>query len=82
MPFFDHHMMKACPMSGIILADEFALLAGAGVDLLGFHAKCNQGFCYFDTQIGNRHPSIPPGRDLFGEIVTACNRAASLSLPT
>lgn len=74
--FFDHHTMKACPDVGHHLqADEFASsLQAAGVDLLGFHAKCNQGFCYFDTQIGNRHPSIPPGRDLFGEIVTACNK--------
>ncbi len=74
--FFDHHTMKSCPEVGHdFLADEFASsLQAAGVDLLGFHAKCNQGFCYFDTQIGNRHPSIQPGRDLFGETVDACNK--------
>ncbi|MFA6930919.1 MAG: alpha-amylase family protein [Lentisphaeria bacterium] len=74
--FFDHHTMKACPDVGHHFdADEFASsLQAAGVDLLGFHAKCNQGFCYYDTQTGIRHPSLPPGRDLFGETVMACNQ--------
>jgi len=74
--FFDHHTMKACPDVGHdFQADEFAdSLQAAGVDLLGFHAKCNQGFCYYDTQIGIRHPSLPPGLDLFGETVRACNQ--------
>ncbi|OQA78353.1 MAG: hypothetical protein BWY31_04349 [Lentisphaerae bacterium ADurb.Bin242] len=72
--FFDNHTMKACPDVGHNYhADEFAQnLKEVGADLVGFHAKCNQGFCYYDTQIGVRHPSLPAGFDLFGETVRAC----------
>ena len=74
--FFDFHTMQACPDVGHAFdAEEFAgQLQQAGVDLVGFHAKCNQGFCYFDTKTGIRHPSLPEGKDLFGEVVSACNR--------
>ena len=74
--FFDMHTMKACPDVGRDFhADVFAEnLKKTGVDLVGFHAKCNQGFCYFDTQTGIRHPALPPERDLFGEVVRECAR--------
>ena len=74
--FFDMHTMQACPDVGHAFdAQEFAeKLKHAGVDLVGFHAKCNQGFCYFNTKTGIRHPSLPEGKDLFGEVVTACNK--------
>ncbi len=74
--FFDMHTMQACPDVGHAFdAQEFAeQLKNTGVDLVGFHAKCNQGFCYFDTKTGIRHPSLPQGKDLFGEVVSACNR--------
>ena len=74
--FFDLHTMQACPDVGHAFdAEKFAeQLHNAGADLVGFHAKCNQGFCYFDTKTGIRHPSLPEGRDLFGEVVTACNK--------
>ena len=74
--FFDMHTMQACPDVGHAFdAEEFAeQLKHAGVELIGFHAKCNQGFCYFDTKTGIRHPSLPEGKDLFGEVVSACNR--------
>ena len=74
--FFDMHTMKACPDVGRDFhADIFAEnLKKTGVDLVGFHAKCNQGFCYFDTQTGIRHPALPPERDLFGEVVRECAR--------
>lgn len=72
--FFDNHTMKACPDVGHFLDTEaFAEhLKRAGIDLVGFHAKCNQGFCYYDTKIGIRHPSLPDGFDMFGEIVKSC----------
>ena len=72
--FFDNHTSKACPDVGHYFDPEaFAShLEKAGVDLVGFHAKCNQGFCYFDTSLGIRHPSLPEGFDLFGEVVRAC----------
>ncbi len=74
--FFDNHTMKACPDVGHnYRADEFAEnIRQMGVDLVGFHAKCNQGFCYYDTKIGIRHPSLPEGFDLFGETVRECSR--------
>ena len=74
--FFDMHTMQACPDVGHAFdAQEFAeQLKHTGVDLVGFHAKCNQGFCYFNTKTGIRHPSLPEGKDLFGEVVSACNR--------
>ena len=67
--FFDMHTMQACPDVGHAFdAEIFAeQLKNTGVDLVGFHAKCNQGFCYFDTKTGIRHPSLPEGRDLFGK---------------
>ena len=74
--FFDFHTMKACPEVGRKFdPEEFAsALEAAGVDFIGFHAKCNQGFSYYDTGIGIRHPSLPENFDLFGETVRACNR--------
>ncbi len=70
--FFDNHTMKACPDVGIDFnAEEFAgRISDCGVDFVGFAAKCNQGFCYYDTQIGIKHPSLK--RDMFGEMVVAC----------
>ena len=58
--FFDNHTAKACPDVGHrfdaeLFADQ---IEDIGADLVGFHAKCNQGFCYYDTKIGNRHPSL------------------------
>ena len=74
--FFDFHTMKQCPEVGHKFnPEEFAsTLESAGVDFIGFHAKCNQGFSYYDTKIGTRHPSLPEKFDLFGETVQACNR--------
>ena len=70
--FFDNHTMAACPDVGTdFKAEEFAgRIHDCGVDFVGFAAKCNQGFCYYDTKIGIRHPSLK--RDLFGEMVAAC----------
>ena len=74
--FFDMHTQEGCPVVGKNFdAGKFAeKLENAGVDLVGFHAKCNQGFCYYDTAIGCRHPSVPAGRDIFGEVVEACTQ--------
>ena len=70
--FFDNHTMAACPDVGTDFnAAEFAgRISDCGVDFVGFHAKCNQGFCYYDTKIGIKHPSLK--RDMFGEMVAAC----------
>ncbi len=70
--FFDNHTMAACPDVGVDFdAAAFSQkLSDCGVDLIGFPAKCNQGFCYYNTAIGIRHPSLR--RDMFGELVAAC----------
>lgn len=47
-------------------------MADAGVDYLTWHARCNQGNAYYDTEIGCKHPALK--RDLFGEIVKSCHR--------
>ena len=72
--FFDNHTMQACHNVGHQFdADIFARqMKDAGAELVGFHAKCNQGFCYYDTKIGIRHPSLKPGHDYFGDLVSAC----------
>ena len=64
--------MAACPDVGADFnAEEFSdRIRDCGVDFVGFHAKCNQGFCYYDTAIGIKHPALR--RDLFGEMVGAC----------
>ncbi len=72
--FFDNHTMKACPDVGRDFdAEAFASrIADCGVDFITFHARCNQGFAYYPTEIGIRHPSLK--EDLFGKIVAACGK--------
>jgi len=45
-------------------------IAGCGADFITFHARCNQGYAYYDTRIGIRHPGL--SFDLFGELAGAC----------
>lgn len=73
--FFDFHTQKMCKGVGSEFdADKFAgWLADCGVDTVGIHAKCNQGFCYYDTKVGTRHPTLAAGQDMFGDAVAACN---------
>ena len=72
--FFDNHTPFDIPGVGSFFdAEAFTdQLKRCGVDFLGFHARCNQGFAYYDTGIGIRHPSLR--RDLFGEIAECCRR--------
>ena len=74
--FFDLHTQKSFPafVNGFDAASFAEKLAGAGVDLVGFHAKCNQGFCYYNTSTGIRHPSLPEGFDLLGEVIKECGK--------
>ena len=74
--FFDNHTQKCCPDVGHGFdAEKFADdIQQIGADLVGFHAKCNQGFCYYDTKTGVRHPSLKEGHDLFGEVFNALSK--------
>ncbi len=72
--FFDNHTHHACPDVGAAFdaqayADEFVRCR---VDFVTFHARCNQGFAYYPTEIGLRHPSL--SYDLFGALAEACTR--------
>ena len=73
--FFDFHTQKMCKGVGSEFdSEKFAdWLADCGVDTVGLHAKCNQGFCYYDTKIGTRHPTMAVGQDMFGDAVASCN---------
>ena len=42
------------------------------VDFLTWHARCNQGGAYYDTQCGLKHPGL--SYDLFGRLAEACKR--------
>lgn len=72
--FYDFHTAPAVHDVGAKFdADRFAdELAAAGVDFTVFHARCNMGFAYYNTQLGVRHPGL--NYDLFGKIVEACHR--------
>lgn len=72
--FFDFHTMPACPDVGEkFKVDEFTdRIKRCGVDYIVFPAKCNLGMCYYDTKIGNRHPSLK--YDMFGKLVDACKK--------
>ena len=70
--FYDVHTMPACPDVGAgfdaeAWADRFQR---CGVDYVVFHARCNLGMAYYNTEIGIRHPSLQ--YDMFGALVNAC----------
>ena len=66
--------MKACPDVGAGFdVEEFTdRIKACGVDYLTFHARCNMGMAYYDTEIGIKHPSLE--YDLFGKLAEACQR--------
>lgn len=72
--FYDFHTSTILPNVGENFdVEKFTGdLAEAGVDYLTWHARCNQGNAYYDTEIGCKHPALK--RDLFGEIVRSCHR--------
>ena len=72
--FYDNHTMKAIPDVGANFDVEAFTdrVKRCGVDYLVFHARCNQGLAYYDTNIGTKHPSLK--YDFFGRLSEACNR--------
>ncbi|MBE6601446.1 MAG: hypothetical protein E7637_02930 [Ruminococcaceae bacterium] len=54
-------------------AEVFAeRLARSHVRYINAFAKCNLGFCYYDTAIGTKYPGLPC--DMMGELITACHK--------
>ena len=72
--FYDNHTMAMIPDVGVAFdVERFTdRIKACGVDFLTFHARCNQGYAYYDTEVGTRHPSLK--YDMFGELVKACKR--------
>lgn len=50
-----------------------SILKDANVNSLVSFTKCHHGYSYYDTSIGLRHPSLPDGLDMFGEILKECH---------
>lgn len=54
-------------------ADAFAdRLVRSHVNYVNAFAKCNLGFCYYDTAIGTKYPGL--SCDMLGELITACHK--------
>jgi len=72
--FYDNHTMKDCPDVGAEFdVEEFTgRIADCGVDFITFHARCNQGFSYYDTDLGIKHPSLE--YDLFKQVIESANK--------
>ena len=72
--FYDFHTSPNHPDVGKNfdaekLTDRFL---ECGVDYVTFHARCNMGMAYYNTEIGTKHPSLE--FDLFGQLAEACKR--------
>ena len=72
--FYDNHTMPTCPDVGMGFDVEAFTdqIKECGVDFIAFHARCNMGMAYYDTEIGIKHPSLK--YDLFGKLTEACSR--------
>lgn len=72
--FYDNHTMTTCPDvgEGFDIETFVNRIKGCGADMVTFHARCNQGNAYYDTEIGTRHPSLK--YDLFGKLVASCQK--------
>jgi hypothetical protein len=72
--FFDNHTMPYCPDVGADFnVEQFVeRICKCGVDFVTFHARCNMGMAYYNTEIGTKHPSLK--YDLFGKISDVCQQ--------
>ena len=48
-------------------------LHDAHVNSLVTFAKGHHGYSYYDTELGTKHPGLPDGTDMLGEITAACH---------
>ena len=72
--FYDFHTLATNPDVGKNFDVEAFTdqVKSCGVDFLTFHARCNQGNAYYNTEIGTRHPSLT--YDLIGKLCDSCKR--------
>lgn len=72
--FYDFHTSTAIPDVGERFdverfTDE---LMASSIDYLTWHARCNQGNAYYNTEFGYKHPYLK--YDLFGRIAESCHK--------
>lgn len=49
--------------------EEFQEALKAGhVNSITVFGKCHHGYCYYDTSVGTKHPTLADGFDLAGEL--------------
>ena len=71
---FDFHTMPGIDDLGTELDPErlAAQLEQVGARYINMFAKCNIGFAYYPTEIGQIYPGL--SSDLFGDVLEACHR--------
>jgi len=71
---FDFHTHGACQDLGSKFDPEQAAedLKQRGIEFVVLHARCNQGYAYYDTKVGIKHPALKT--DLFGEFTRALRK--------
>ena len=71
---FDFHTMPGIDNFGENFdAEVFAQqLADAKVEYVNMFGQCNLGFCYYDTKVGIRYPTMKG--DMLREVVAACHK--------
>lgn len=72
----DFHTSEYIPGVGAdFQAEEFvSTLKAARVNSINVFAKCHHGYAYYKTAIAHRHPTMPEGLDLLGEMVRVLRR--------
>ena len=72
--FYDFHTSTTNPDvgKGFDIEAFTDQVQACGVDFLTWHARCNQGNAYFNTQEGERHPALE--YDMIRQLGDACHR--------
>lgn len=72
--FYDNHTHRENPDVGKDFDAEYFVgqVERCGVDYLAVHARCNQGYTYYNSKLGTRHPSLT--YDMFGELAKVCQK--------
>ncbi len=71
----DFHTSEKMPNVGIDFDKEQfknALKLG-NVNSITVFGKGHHGYCYYPTKVGTQHPTMKPGFDLAGEMMSACH---------
>lgn len=71
---FDFHTVEGVEnlLSEFDAADFAETLKKADVGYINFTAMCNNGFCYYPTNVGCVYPGLE--RDILGEVIKECHK--------